>query len=441
MAVEDGPQNGPHDGPPIMPDGQAATRRKLKELRAARKQSILSRRIAVEGRRQAKIAAESLTVIRQSQQLPQRRPNAGTRRITAGSKIRVGFLSPSILLGGAECWIASLMQHLDRERFEIAGVATYQKRGHAGMIERCRRRGKVISAGNRGIVEIVEQSDVVIVWGLPRWAKCLNECLGDRPTVLVSHGPGLWTEKVIAVCGPHCTHLAAVSEASANAFRQFVKQYWLRETGDSRADVKVILNGIDVDRCTVTQSRESIRREWGISDDEIAIGYVGRLSPEKNATAIAKVVSHLGRPFRAVYVGDGWRENEIRRAAQKICPAAVIRPAVEQVGNIYNALDCMMLVSVSEGFALALTEAWYCGVPTVATSIGAAMELEGEFGPLAVRVPVGASAKHLGAAVVRAMSAENRPLIENARRVVSKHFTAEAMARRWGDYLAGLFGR
>jgi glycosyltransferase involved in cell wall biosynthesis len=89
---------------------------------------------------------------------------------------------------------------------------------------------------------------------------------------------------------------------------------------------------------------------------------------------------------------------------------------------------------------LALTEAWYSGVPTVATPVGAVPELEERFGQLTVRVPTEPSAAELAEGVKKALAPENRAVVERARAVTREHFTAAAMGRRWSEYLLKLVG-
>ena len=100
-----------------------------------------------------------------------------------------------------------------------------------------------------------------------------------------------------------------------------------------------------------------------------------------------------------------------------------------------------MLASRSEGFSLALCEAWMCGVPTVATPVGAVPELKEQFGRLTVPVPIDPSEAELARAVRRAVSPENRVVVDHAQMVAQKHFTAEAMGRRWTDYVLKMLGR
>ncbi|OYV68294.1 MAG: hypothetical protein B7Z74_08470, partial [Deltaproteobacteria bacterium 21-66-5] len=220
----------------------------------------------------------------------------------------------------------------------------------------------------------------------------------------------------------------------------------------------VIHNGADTARCAVTLPREETRRRWGAAEGDVLLGYVGRFSWEKTPLAAAlaarelnegrsaeqvyfggpALASSLVPPYRAVYIGGGAHEDEVKAQARAIAPNSIFVPPVEQIGDALAALDVFVLASRSEGFSLALTEAWLCGVPAVATRVGAVPELEASHAQLVVPVRVEASAQELAAAVRRAVSPDGRAVAERAKRVAWQHYTAQAMADRWSEFLVGV---
>jgi glycosyltransferase involved in cell wall biosynthesis len=102
-------------------------------------------------------------------------------------------------------------------------------------------------------------------------------------------------------------------------------------------------NGIDVDRCTPSVPRESVRAAWGFGGKHRLIGYVGRYSPEKNPAAAARAARELGREHRAVYLGQGPMEARLRAAAGADPARVRFLPAERQVGNVLGALDAFVL--------------------------------------------------------------------------------------------------
>jgi glycosyltransferase involved in cell wall biosynthesis len=253
----------------------------------------------------------------------------------------------------------------------------------------------------------------------------------DLPVVFVSHGAGDWTARAVQSSESACSHFVAVSETALLPFRPH-----------TRARAIVLHNGVDVERCAPTQPREITRHNLGFDDQDILIGYVGRFSFEKNPLAAVIAARKLGGRFHAVYCGEGWKEAEVRSAAEKIAGDRVrFVPHQRVVGNILSALDVFLLASPAEGFSLSLTEAWYAGVPTVATRVGAVPELERNNGELVSAVPVNPSPRILARAVLRAHSPTFRQeIVPRAQKLVAERYTSTAMARRWTDYLETICG-
>ena len=335
-------------------------------------------------------------------------------------RIRVGLLTPTLMFGGAERWVAALATGLDKARFDVV-VGVRERDATLASIQHSLHAANVTVVDGQWAFEwVADRCDILIVWGL----TALNMIAGYRRiVVMVSHGCCDWTLQCYQKCRAEVTHLTAVSRHAAEVFMHH--------------SVEVVHNGIDTPRCVVTVPREAVRSEWGLRSGELAIGFVGRFSADKNPLGVVHAVQQLGAPYRAVMIGGGPYAAPFIAQSRKIMPSTIIREPVDQVGNIYNALDCMILTSPSEGFSLGLAEAWYCRCPTVATPVGAT-EVQELHGALTVYVPIQHSAKQVADAIVVAMSDANRPVIERAARVVARHYTADHMCRRWERYIDGL---
>jgi len=332
---------------------------------------------------------------------------------------RVGIITPSLLLGGAERWVASLLMHLDRSQLDLSGVLSLQPGDQ--QIEDQVRRAAPLYVGPEHATGFADQCDIIVAWGT-RHLRMFPR--GRVPVVFVSHGFGQWTTDAVNGSRDRVTHWAAVSRWAVQSFPQ-----------DIRPLARVIHNGIDVDHCRTTRARDHVRQSWGLDPGDIAVGYIGRMSWEKHPVAAAIAAAHLGPPFRPVYVGDGHKLGDVRAVVEQVHPRALFVPPVYPVGDALQAVDVFVLASPSEGFSLGLAEAWFSGVPTVATPVGAIPELAEQFGPLAVTVPVNPRPVELADAILYATSRDNRATVEYARQVTRDHFTAPAMGRAWTNYL------
>lgn len=349
------------------------------------------------------------------------------RRARRRSPIRVGFLAPTLALGGTSRWMTSLARHLPGQSGHRIAVSMIAAAIHAPNSRSQETEGEArayapVDHGRKAVEALAAQSDVLLVSGMPN-LDCLPPFAG--PLVFVGHGHCQWTVEIILACLPRVTHWVAVSQSAAESFPDPSK-------------VTVIHNGVEADRCTPRTSRDVVRAAWGLAADEIAVGYVGRFSPEKNPADCAHAVQVLGSPYRAVYVGDGWRLNQVLREIRQLVPDLVYSPPVLHVGDVLNALECFLLTSPSEGCSLTLAEAWYCQCPTVCTPVGVLTELEPAHGKLAVTVPVGAAPTELAAAVRRAIVPENAAVVVRAARVARERLTAEVMAKHWADHLLSI---
>jgi len=225
------------------------------------------------------------------------------------------------------------------------------------------------------------------------------------------------------------THLAAVSEAAAG--------YFDARPG-RRLPVTIIYNGVDEGRCLPQRGRRWQRAQWGVGEQEVAVGYVGRYSVEKNYLAVAYALRCLPQRYRAVYYGaapDGRVAAELMALARQLAPRLQLFAPQPYLGDVLAGLDVLVLASDREACSLVLLEAWLAGVPVVATPVGSLPELQRRFGTLAVTVPPRPAAEQLAAAIRHAASPAARPIVARAQQIARRHFTAEAMAQRWCCYL------
>jgi len=207
-----------------------------------------------------------------------------------------------------------------------------------------------------------------------------------------------------------------------------------------RERTKILWNGVDPSRVKVTLPRDAMRSTWGLRDDDIAIGYVGRLSDEKRPMAIAHAWMGLGgkidgRRVVPLWIGDGWQAAKYHAAIKAtVGDAGRIIPATNDIGSVLNALDVYCLASPGEGFSVGLLEAWVAGATAVATPVGAVPELEERFGQMTHRVPVNATPEQMAEAVAAAVN-DRGAVAKRAQAVALEHLSLEAMGERWADWL------
>lgn len=135
--------------------------------------------------------------------------------------------------------------------------------------------------------------------------------------------------------------------------------------------VKVMINAIDEERFSYDpQARKTLREEWGIPQDKLVIGHVGRFTYQKNQEFLLKVLKELKNRKTDVLlllVGEGNMEQEIRNKAKEMgLEDQVLFAGVRMdVNKLYSAMDLFCLPSFYEGFGLVALEAQAAGLPCV----------------------------------------------------------------------------
>ncbi|MCZ2156497.1 MAG: glycosyltransferase family 4 protein [Bryobacterales bacterium] len=154
--------------------------------------------------------------------------------------------------------------------------------------------------------------------------------------------------------------------------------------GIPREQTLFMPNPVDVETFSpaTPEQRAALRRELKLADEEFVAIYTGRLSSEKGLMDLldgfAKAATEPG--LRLVLLGDGpYRgELEARVAAQPELARSVTfagRVPPEMVPLWLQAADAFALVSPSEGFSCALSEAMAAGLPSVVSDIPANAQL------------------------------------------------------------------
>ena len=150
-----------------------------------------------------------------------------------------------------------------------------------------------------------------------------------------------------------------------------------------RKSVETITLGVDRERIDRTRAfRQDVRNSLGISDNEILVGTVANLRPQKalhDLLAAAHKVSaaseHLDIKF--VCVGGGALERELCELRDALGLDGVFEflGTSDDAVVVMSAFDIFALTSVREGKPVALMESLSMGLPIVATTVGGVPEM------------------------------------------------------------------
>lgn len=159
--------------------------------------------------------------------------------------------------------------------------------------------------------------------------------------------------------------------------------------GYSKTRFSVVPNGCDLSLFSPdSQAGAALRRDWGISPDEMLLGCVARWDPQKDHANLLRALALLaGRQprLRAVLVGNGMEPGNAELMAlieeKGLAGRIVLAGQRNDIPAVMNALDLHVLSSAyGEAFPNVVAEAMACETPCVVTDVGDASLIAGDTG-------------------------------------------------------------
>lgn len=215
----------------------------------------------------------------------------------------------------------------------------------------------------------------------------------------------------------------------------------LRDGGTATPEkITVVPNGIDVTKfANVRQKfdRQAFLQSWGLPENSLLVGTVGELSPLKGQQeflkAAARVSSQQPNAYFIIAGMDHSRANnnriEIEQQVQQLGLAHRVKLVswLDDIAQLYCALDVFVSSSRTESFGLAIAEAMASSTAVVATETEGAREII-QAGETGVLIPIGDVA-NLATALMELLKDKDRRIQmgEAAQRAVATRFGVERM--------------
>lgn len=136
-----------------------------------------------------------------------------------------------------------------------------------------------------------------------------------------------------------------------------------------------LARAVDIGQFGPGRRDNALRSQWGLSQDELAAIYVGRIAAEKNLHLAVTAFRELQRSrpdARFVWIGDGPMREPLARDNPDFIFCGVRRG--DDLARHFASGDLFLFPSHSETFGNVTLEAMASGVATVAFNYGAARE-------------------------------------------------------------------
>ncbi len=325
--------------------------------------------------------------------------------------MNISFLTGTAAWGGAEAHTVELARTLAVRGHEVTIVAL----GHGVYDEVGRRPGAPFKVRHlqlgksvrqltwtecRAIVDDLPQGIGVLVrWGLSVGSLRLDLAarLRFRRYIAIEHSAAVLPSRTKSMPSRHLLqgwglwwyqgvllwHLRSALTDSVVCVSQAARRRMIREFRVPGQKVVTVYNGIDAQLFQAhAESREAARRQWGVPNDALVFGSVGRLHADKGLDLAIEGLGQLATRYpqhdlRLVLVGEGPAKETLQDSARRlgIADRVVFAGFCTKPWEAYPGMDCFLLPSLDEALPLGLIEAMACGCCSVAMGVGGVPEV------------------------------------------------------------------
>ncbi|WP_051328303.1 glycosyltransferase family 4 protein [Desulfatirhabdium butyrativorans] len=224
---------------------------------------------------------------------------------------------------------------------------------------------------------------VAAVWigrrmGIPVYLTALGCDINAYPKMKLRKPQIVWALR-------HARGLGAVSRNLADGMAALLQERHGRngirpERGGKKPDIRVIPNGVDGHRFFPLPAIEA-RNRLGLEPEGPVVLTVGSQDEVKGTRYLIEAVAMLEEVpgLRLVLVGDGPLRGRLERLGEALGISGRVRFAGKrdhaEIPLWMNAADVFCLPSLREGHPNVVMEALACGIPVVASDVGAVSEV------------------------------------------------------------------
>jgi glycosyltransferase involved in cell wall biosynthesis len=215
----------------------------------------------------------------------------------------------------------------------------------------------------------------------------------------------------------------------------------LRDFLDANGFGNVVLlrRAVDIELFSPQRRDESLRAQWGLKPNQLAVIYVGRIAPEKNLALAVRGFRELQKRHpdaRYIWVGDGPARAALAAENPDFIFTGIQRGT--DLARHFASADLFLFPSITETFGNVTLEAMASGVPTVAFDYGAAREhLTDACGR---RVPFGDENAFVGAIAELSENEAIRQAMRQVARATVADLNPRVVTSSFATLLASLSG-
>jgi sugar transferase (PEP-CTERM/EpsH1 system associated) len=359
------------------------------------------------------------------------------------AKINLLHIIPTLQIGGAEKQVVTLLKHIDKKKYCVTLCCLHRSGPLKEELED--EDIKIVILGMRlryivvslyKLIRLMRKNYVQIVhthlYTDHLWGRIAALIAGVPVIVTTEHGRGLWKKR---------RHL--LFERIANRFTDMriavsedIRQIRIKREHASPDKIVTIMNAINTDEFIVSDDiRNAKRKEIRIKGDELVIGTVARLDPDKAIDLLLDavlLVSEKTEKVKFLLVGDGVLRSELENYTERIGLAdkVIFTGARTDIAALLSIMDVYVNSSHREGISVSLLESMAAGKPVIATDVGGNPEIINDTS-VGILVPAN-NADALAEAINMLLRDKNKRLQmgRNARERIINEFSIRSQSKR-----------
>ena len=308
-----------------------------------------------------------------------------------GDKVLLELLSrldrtrfvPFVVLPTDTRHINRFSPHLDKLGIEYRFVPLGILRRRYFKLWRLPRFAFEVLTGARALLKIIKEKKIALVH------TNTNTILASAIAARMKRLPHIWSihELVLepAVVRNALHFLIPRMATKVVTVSRAVRDHMFKDAPQFADRFEFILGGIDVEPFLHEEGRMRVRREWGLNDDELLVGMVGRVTRWKGQSVFAEMAKLLLQRYPnvkfaavgGVFDTESFYLEQFKEQVRTLGIESnfIIDDFRADMPDVFAALDIFVLPStLPEPFGLVVIEAMASGKPVVATAPGGPSE-------------------------------------------------------------------
>ncbi|KHE93350.1 MAG: glycosyltransferase family 4 protein [Candidatus Scalindua rubra] len=311
--------------------------------------------------------------------------------INDGKKFNILYLHNESIMGGAEIGLLNLVKRLDKNFFVPHFACS--REGH--FVDELRkleilpdfvqfpsiRRPNPVRIYNtiRNLIDIIKNKQIDLIHSNQPRSNLFGAIAAK-----IKNLPIVWHERCLERGVFDSDNIFSFLPDRIICNSSAVRNRFTKDKIDAK--IKIIINGVDLSEFNPELNGSVIRKEFNIDENELVIGTIGRIDPEKGYECFlesARVILQDVRNVRFLIVGGAFNESSL--AFEKSLNEMPVEKGIDKktiftgfrkdIPQLLASMDVVVLPSGIDACSRVLFEAMAMQKPVVATNAGGTPEI------------------------------------------------------------------